>query len=279
MAQTLYSLSCFLIGGDTIFKVKGDPAEEVADLKHAIKVEKPMALKDVDADHLTLYMAEIDTLLHPTTVMRINELKRKSLNVLECKKLEIEEPLSTYFGENSQSKRKYTIVKIPEGELIKTTVWYRAETVLTSPIYVYHFPQSLLYRPTSTSTSSICFILGPLIYPSAAATPTIPAGRWFPKFPLSPELGRVRPTAAEVRTLMEEFTSSLRPKIRDFLTKAKPPFTSWLPLAGEVDERTRQFYRELDVPLFKGRPSLLLHNLGLTPNPTADKLFQGSKHK
>jgi len=125
----------------------------------------------------------------------------------------------------------------------------------------------------------MCFILGPLIYPSAAATPIIPAGRWFPKVPLSPELGKVRPTVAEVRTLMEEFTSSLRPKIRDFLTKAKPPFTTWLPLAGEVDEKTRQFYSELNVPLFKGRPSLLLHNLGLTPNPTADKLFQGSKHQ
>jgi len=123
MAQTFYNLSCFLIGGDTIFKVKIDPTDEVANLKNAIKEQNKVRLQDVDAIDLTLYMAEIGTHLYPTTAMRINKLN--SLTLDECQALGVEEPLSANFGENSQSKRKYTIVKIPEGKSIKTTVWYR----------------------------------------------------------------------------------------------------------------------------------------------------------
>jgi len=141
----------------------------------------------------------------------------------------------------------------------------------TYPVYpsliVYHSPP---YRPTSTSTSSVCFILGPLIYPSAAGTPTIPTHSVLQTFQPSPELGTVGDS-------ITEFTGTLRPKIRDFLTKTKPRFTTWLPQA--VDEKTRQFYSKLEIPLINGGPSLLFHNLGLTPNPNADKLFQGSKHQ
>jgi len=130
MAQTLYNLSCFLIGGDTVFKVKIDPTDEVANLKNAIKEQNKVRLRGVEADYLILYMAEVDTHLYPTTAVRINKLN--SLNLDGCQLLETEEPLSRYFGESSQSKRKYTIVKIPEGESIKTTVWYRHSDLIVS---------------------------------------------------------------------------------------------------------------------------------------------------
>jgi len=122
MAQTLYNLSCFLIGGDTIFKVKIDPTNKVANLKNAIKEQNKVHLQDIDAIDLTLYMAEIDTHLYPMTTMHINNLN--SLTLDECQLLGVKELLSANFGENSQSKQKYTIMKIPEGKSIKTMVWY-----------------------------------------------------------------------------------------------------------------------------------------------------------
>jgi len=78
-----------------------------------------------------------------------------------------------------------------------------------------------------------------------------------------------------VQARVDDFTYTLRPKIRDFLTKPRLP--TWLP-PKSVDDETRRFYNDLGVPLVNGKPSLLLHNLGVTPNSNADYLFQGQNH-
>jgi hypothetical protein len=114
----------------------------------------------------------------------------------------------------------------------------------------------------------------------AASSPSRVFDNRVPVFQPSPllgegRLGEGRPTADTVRALIAEFTNTLRPKIRDFLTN--PRFHTWLPVA--VDEETQQYYSNLDIPLVNGEPSLLLHNLGLFPNPHANKFFQGSKHQ
>ena len=114
MAQTLYKLSCFLIGGDTTFKVKIDSTGEVSDLKNQIK-EKKQALKDIDADHLTLHRVTIDTSLRQGAL--ISKLKTLSENLPECMPLNDDvELLSNISGETSAGKRYYILVRAPEGE-------------------------------------------------------------------------------------------------------------------------------------------------------------------
>jgi hypothetical protein len=89
-------------------------------------------------------------------------------------------------------------------------------------------------------------------------------------------LADVVPTEDAVKALIAGYTNSLRPKIHDFLTKPKLP--AWLPPAA-VDEGTQEFYRNLNIPCVKGKPSLLLHGLGHFRNPNAKKLFKGWEHQ
>jgi len=160
MAQTLYKLSCFLIGGDTIFKVKMDSTDEVSDLKYEIK-EKKQALKEIDADHLTLHLVTIDASFGQGAL--INELKTLFENLSECRPLHDDtEALSNIFGEIPAGKRYIILVRTPEGESVYCNAV--AETVLTRPFIPCRSsltPSNTPYRPTSTSTSSVCFILGP----------------------------------------------------------------------------------------------------------------------
>jgi len=79
-----------------------------------------------------------------------------------------------------------------------------------------------------------------------------------------------------VQARIDDFTDTLRPKIRDFLTK--PRFPIWLP-PESVDDETRRFYNDLGVPLVNRKPSLLLHDLGVTPNSHVDNLFQGRRDR
>ena len=53
----------------------------------------------------------------------------------------------------------------------------------------------------------------------------------------------------------------------------------WQP-PDRVDEATRNFYKQLQLPLFNGQPSFLLHELGLeSPSPFIEALFKGSGFK
>jgi hypothetical protein len=75
-----------------------------------------------------------------------------------------------------------------------------------------------------------------------------------------------------VTARIANFTKIIAP-IRDFLTNQRLPI--WL-LPEPADETTQAFYRDLAIPSFKGKPSLLLHGLGEVPNLTAEKLFSGT---
>ena len=118
MVTTLYNLSCFLIGSDTIFKVEIDPAKEVGNLKNAIKQQKPVALKDIDADHLMLDRVTINKSLRRAPL--INQLKTITENSHECQRLDDDlEVLSGIFGETPPTGQVYFIlVRTPEGESI-----------------------------------------------------------------------------------------------------------------------------------------------------------------
>jgi hypothetical protein len=74
-----------------------------------------------------------------------------------------------------------------------------------------------------------------------------------------------------VKASIEQFIEGLRPKIRHFLTNPRLP--NWVP-PESVDDETRKFYNGLEIPLVKGKPSLLLHGLGNNPNPNVDNLFR-----
>ena len=81
---------------------------------------------------------------------------------------------------------------------------------------------------------------------------------------------------ATVLARIAEFTASLRPQIVNFFTN--PCFDTWTP-PGSIDEETKKFYQDLNIPRFKGRPSLLLHRLGVEPNPCVGILFQDWGHR
>ena len=97
-----------------------------------------------------------------------------------------------------------------------------------------------------------------------------------PVFHTTREEKAILANEATIRARIIEYTDSLRPKIRDFLTNPRLP--TWLP-PDSVDDATRQFYSNLGVPLVNGKPSILLHALGVIPNPNANELFQGSRHR
>jgi hypothetical protein len=114
----LYDIWCFLVGGDSTFRVIVDSAQIVHDLKKEIKAKNPKTFEDFDADHLTLYRAELDEAIDEQKQKRIDELKRLSHNLKECRELDAEQELSEIFGETPQGKNYYTLVWFPEGESI-----------------------------------------------------------------------------------------------------------------------------------------------------------------
>jgi len=111
--------------------------------------------------------------------------------------------------------------------------------------------------------------------PNAAEPPKTPTISRVPILHVTPENPKYDDKAT-VQARIDDFISILKPQIRDFLSK--PRLSTWLP-PESVDDETRQFYNNLTVPLVNKKPSLLLHNLGVTPNSNVDNLFQGQKHR
>jgi len=111
-----FAIWCFLIGESNIFKVKIDPTDDVADLTQKIKGQK-QALKEIDADHLTLYLVTVDASL--TKEPRRNELNRLSKNLPEDTELDADDVLSADIYNSPPEGKKYIIlVRSPEGESI-----------------------------------------------------------------------------------------------------------------------------------------------------------------
>jgi hypothetical protein len=112
----------------------------------------------------------------------------------------------------------------------------------------------------------------------AACSPCRVSDGRVPVFHTSPLLGEGdrRPDQHAIEARIADFTNSLRPKIREFLTN--PPLRTWVP-PETVDDETREFYSGLQIPLVNGKPSVLLHDVGGIPNPNANSLFQGSAYQ
>jgi len=116
------SIWCFIIGDNQTFQVRIDPAGSVDDLKTQIKKRNQVGLKDIDADRLTLYQAELKGSIARVRQDRIDELKRLSQNLNECTFLDELQQLSDFFGENSEEKQCYAIVQLPKGEPIGSMI-------------------------------------------------------------------------------------------------------------------------------------------------------------
>jgi len=112
MAQTLYNLSCFLIGGDRYFKVEIDPAKEVANLKSAIKAQKPLALKDIEADQLTLYKIDVDATDQNTYITIVQDISQDLSNTEKATELNDAHDLSEVFETMHLPKRRIHILVI-----------------------------------------------------------------------------------------------------------------------------------------------------------------------
>lgn len=100
-----------------------------------------------------------------------------------------------------------------------------------------------------------------------------------PRSPISAQLERRIPLPTDFETFkasIDQYLADLRPKIEAFLTK--PDLPTWLPPESGADEKTREFYQELGIPLVNGKPNLLLHQLDGPPNPYVDTLFKSGKH-
>jgi len=135
-----------------------------------MKKVMPKTLGSFDNSALTLYKVDIDTPGDYTAYQQV--IEQISRNAVTASKEPLINPLtelSAIFGQSIPAKgRIHILIKLPPGQSIDPidpgVCDAAAETVLTHPVYpsliVYHSLQSLPYRPISTSTSSVCFILG-----------------------------------------------------------------------------------------------------------------------
>ena len=111
-----HTVMCAILGHQEIFSVEIDSDEPVSELKNMIKTSDD-ALAPFYAVDLTLYLAEIDSSNDEVAFM--NELKRASNNLDECKKLLDWIKLSEYFREKPPAGKLYIVlVQPPEGESI-----------------------------------------------------------------------------------------------------------------------------------------------------------------
>jgi len=112
-----FTISCFLVGDLDIFGVAIDGTMAVGQLKLKIKEQK-QALKDIDANQLTLHQGTIDISLGSEAFK--HELNRLSENSHECTPLDHTiEVLSANIYENPPAGKMYIIlVRTPEGESI-----------------------------------------------------------------------------------------------------------------------------------------------------------------
>jgi hypothetical protein len=76
---------------------------------------------------------------------------------------------------------------------------------------------------------------------------------------------------------IDNFLHKLRPEIENFfVTSSHLPL--WSP-SGSVNEDTRLWFKGLEIPLFEGKPNLLLHRLLKDYNPHGVVLFNGEKNR
>ena len=112
----MVEVMCAILGHQQIFSVEIDSNKRVSALKNKIKQAKHV-LAPVDADATTLHLAEIISSKDEVAVM--NELKRASNNLGECKKLLDWLELSEYFREEPPAGKMYIVlVQPPQGESI-----------------------------------------------------------------------------------------------------------------------------------------------------------------
>ena len=168
-----YTFFCAILGQQKeAFPIHLNETHTVGDLKIHIN----RALGSIDTKPLTLYKVNIDVSRDETAYgQAMEQIHRNAVTASEP----LNNPLNMLSAKFDQSilaggsERIHILIKLPPGQstdpIDPSVCDAVAETVLTCPVYpsliVYHSVQSLRpitpYRPTLTSTSSVCLILGP----------------------------------------------------------------------------------------------------------------------
>jgi hypothetical protein len=82
---------------------------------------------------------------------------------------------------------------------------------------------------------------------------------------------------AEIKSKIEQSIPTITSEIESVYSLIKAR-RSWLP-SGSVTPEIREFYQQLQIPLFNRHPSLLLHGLDATPTHSdlSKRLFEDSQ--
>src|SRR5258706_7761908 len=173
----MYTVTCAILGHRTAFSVKIDSNEQVSELKEQIRAKAFQTLRSFQAFDLKLY--KINTPMPddlPTYETLIDSIYLRTIGLNEGN--ELRHPflkLSTFqdgFQDGFPDGNLHILVEVPAGESFSsrpgrdvalTTPCNDSLIIHYRPVYpsliVYHSLQSLPYRPTSTSTPSVCFVV------------------------------------------------------------------------------------------------------------------------
>src|SRR5258706_277023 len=163
--MAVYTVTCAILGHRKAFSVEIDRDKPVSTLKNKISAQEFQALASFQALDLKLYKINIP--VTPTYDAAIEPIYQRTVNFNEDD--ELKDPtaeLEDVFPDGAPRKTIHILVKVPEGESFSSRPG--RDVALTTPcndrpvypsLIVYHSLQSLPYRPTSTSTPSVCFVV------------------------------------------------------------------------------------------------------------------------
>src|SRR5258706_4934014 len=182
----MYTIFCLLKGETVPFPVEIDETKSVGVLKDHIKEE--MSAVDVEARKLELYHVNIkfDESHEERHIAQANEVLQGSTR----------QPLRLWLtlskiAEGFPEGELHILIQLPPGESIHSRACGTAAEMYPPnlqcppsliihyhyrPVYpsliVYHSLQSLPYRPTSTSTPSVCFVVLQALKRKVSGEPT-----------------------------------------------------------------------------------------------------------
>jgi len=114
-----YTLSCAILGQNTLFLVDIDKTETVGKLKNQIKVDKANVLGSIDADTLTLYQVNISIPDNATFKQAMQDI---SQNEVHASKEELIHPFSElqdlFEPQGPPRKTIHILVERPPGQSI-----------------------------------------------------------------------------------------------------------------------------------------------------------------
>src|SRR5258706_11614449 len=179
----MYTIFCLLDGEMVPFPVRLDESQFRGDLKKSIREE--MSDVHVEARKLELHRMDVGA---SDLQKAIKDVETLAPRLIPADRLNPTLDLKDVFPEGVPRKKIHILVRVPEGESFSSRPARDVAEIVLSlttpcivtcphrvptpsliihyhyrPVYpsliVYHSLQSLPYRPTSTSTPSVCFVV------------------------------------------------------------------------------------------------------------------------